>query len=254
MYLSDRVTDGTFAKRTAKNYQAAVRAFIKSRWENRLIDLPRNLDTDRLSFRITPTEPVPFTVDEIKQILSTATGRARLYILLALNCAAYPSDISALRHDEVDWVEGYVTRKRTKTKDAGENVPKVGYLLWRQTFELLKEYRSDHPELVLVNANGTPLWVEREKNGKFCRIDAVKNTWFRLMTKLKGQGVIVKKPLKALRKTCPSLLQHHQTYGQYAQYFLGHSPRSVADRSYVARPGRQLDDAIRWLGEQLGIE
>ena len=105
-----------------------------------------------------------------------------------------------------------------------------------------------------MNSNGTPLWVEREKGGKFCRIDAVKNAWFRLMTKLKEQGIVIEKPLKALRKTCPSLLQHHQIYGQYAQYFLGHAPHSVADRSYIARPGGQLDDAIRWLGEQLGID
>jgi hypothetical protein len=34
--------------------------------------------------------------------------------------------------------------------------------------------------------------------------------------------------------------------------FLGHSPRTVADRHYVVPPQELLDEAVTWLGRQLG--
>jgi hypothetical protein len=40
-------------------------------------------------------------------------------------------------------------------------------------------------------------------------------------------------------------------YGLFlAQHFLGHSPRTVATRSYVAPPQRLFDEALMWLRER----
>ena len=43
-------------------------------------------------------------------------------------------------------------------------------------------------------------------------------------------------------------------YGLFlAQHFLGHSPRTVATRSYVAPPQALFDEALMWLRERYGF-
>ncbi len=253
VYLAEQVAEGKMAPATMAGTQGAARCFIRSRWERRLIDLPRNLNNRTLSASVPLKEIIVFTVDEIKQLLEAASERKRLYLLLALNCGMYPVDIAKLRHDEVDWKEGRISRKRSKTRHRSENVPKVDYLLWWETSDLLKKYRSDDPELVLLNKNGTPLWVEAEKNGKFNRNNNIRTAYFQLQQQIeipKDQ----RKPLKSLRKTPASMLENHPEYGRYAEYFLGEAPSSVAGRHYVKPSREQFDAAIRWLGEQLAIK
>jgi hypothetical protein len=60
------------------------------------------------------------------------------------------------------------------------------------------------------------------------------------------------RPLKELRKLGATLLASHEVYGRFHSYFLGHSPRTVADRHYVRPPQELFDEAVLWLGEQLG--
>ncbi len=57
---------------------------------------------------------------------------------------------------------------------------------------------------------------------------------------------------KGLRKMSATLLASHPTYGRYDQYFLGHAPSSVADRHYVRPDQAAFDEAVTWLGRQLG--
>mgnify|MGYP007059392046 CR=1 FL=1 len=38
------------------------------------------------------------------------------------------------------------------------------------------------------------------------------------------------------------------------QYFLGHSPTSMADRSYAKKYQAKFDRLVRWVGQQLGFE
>jgi integrase len=198
-------------------------------------------------------EVEPFAVEEIKQLLGEASERTRLYVLLMLNCGMYPVDIALLRQDEVDWITGRIIRKRTKTRDRSSNVPKVDYLLWQETFALLREHRSKNPELVLVNAKGAPLWQYKEKNGKVSKITNIQSAYIELMknSKLPEEQ---RKPLKALRKTPSSMLENHAEYGRYAEYFLGEAPKTVASRHYIKPSRKQFDKAIKWLGQQFGIK
>lgn len=256
VFLSGKVSDGTFSSTTAKNYQSAARWFIKSRWEKRLIDLPRNLSSRQLSFRSVQKDPVTFTVDEVQQYLEAATEHQQLFLLLMLNCGMYPSDIGQLRQNEVDWMKGRICRKRTKTRDRSENVPRVDYPLWRRTFELLKKFRSDDETLALVNANGQPLWREEEKeDGIFWRDDNIKSSYWQLQTrqlKLK-KGDKRRKPLKSFRKTGATLLEQSK-YGRFAEHFLGEAPTTIANAHYAHQNGKEFDEAVLWLGEQLKIE
>jgi integrase len=165
------------------------------------------------------------------------------------NCGFTQSDVSDLKDQEVDWKEGRITRKRSKTSD-DEGVPVVEYKLWDVTFDLLKEYRSGG-ESVLLTETGKPWVYEKLVDGKMRSTDNVASNFTHLKAKLKRKGIIAK-PLKLIRKTSASLLGTHEVYGRYSSHFLGHSPRSIADRHYV-KPSRDLfDKAIAWLAQQYG--
>ena len=253
IYLSGRVANKELSPATAKDYIGAARSFVRSRYERRLIDLPRNLTSKQLAIAVPIKDPVTFTVEEVKAHLASATDRTRLYILLMLNCGMYPQDISSLTQDEVNWERGRINRKRTKTRNRSENVPKVDYVLWRETFALLKKYRSNHPTLVLLNEGGKPLLKEQEsKNGKMSSNQNIQFAYRRLQNKMKVKGE-AKKGLKAFRKTGSTLLEQ-STYGRFVEHYLGEAPQTIASRHYAHKNGAEFDQAIKWLGEQLGIE
>ena len=253
IYLSGRVASGELSPSSAKDYIGVARSFVRSRYEKRLIDLPRNLTSKQLAIAVPIKDPVVFTVEEVKAYLAATTDRTRLYLLMMLNCGMYPQDISSLTQDEVDWERGRINRKRTKTRNRSENVPKVDYLLWRETFALLKKCRSNHPTLVLLNENGKPLLTEQEsKNGKLSRNQNVQFAYRRLQEKMKVEGE-AKKGLKAFRKTGATLLEQ-SIYGRFVEHYLGEAPQTIASRHYAHKNGAEFDQAIKWLGEQLGIE
>jgi hypothetical protein len=54
-------------------------------------------------------------------------------------------------------------------------------------------------------------------------------------------------------KTSSSLLDKHSEFGRYAQFYLGHAGRSIAERHYVIPAQERLDEAVRWLGQQYGF-
>ncbi len=246
IYLVKQIEAGKMSTSTISSTLGVARQFIKNRYDKRLIDLPRNLNSR--SFAVSPPlkEIEVLTVDEVKSLFGKALERERLYLLLMLNCGFYPVDIGTLKHSE--YKDGRITRKRTKTRSRSDKVPTVSYRLWKEADTLLTKYRSNDPELVLLNRNGTPLWREGEKNGKYCRISNVKCNFFRLQKK---SGIT--KSLKHLRKTASTMLGSHPQHGRYAEYFLGEAPRSVTDTHYVKPSQEQFDKAVKWLGEQLGF-
>jgi hypothetical protein len=122
-----------------------------------------------------------------------------------LNCGMTQKDIADLAIAEVDWDEGRIIRKRSKTGDC-ESVPTVNYKLWPETFRLLRQERAqDSSELVLLNSNGSPLWTEQiSAAGKYQKTDNVKNAFDRLQ-----HG------LDALRRSFTErLTRWHQPLGQ----------------------------------------
>ena len=123
--LVGQVNAKSLASPTAKEYLASVKMFIRWLWQMEVIPaLPRIMDgrTQQLQIRAEHTEIVTFTITEIKTLLSKASRRTRLYILLMLNCGMTQKDIADLLHSEVDWeakqivaaaVEDQVARKRS---------------------------------------------------------------------------------------------------------------------------------------------
>jgi hypothetical protein len=165
--------------------------------------------------------------------------------LVALSLCAR-DDVSDLLDAEVDWKAGSVRRKRSKTRDQA-NVPEVEYQLWPLTFKLLKKYRSGG-DRVLLTRKGEPYvrtWLK--EGGRQAKADGFASSWVHVKRRLGFN-----RPLKELRKLGASLLAANEVYGRFVSYFLGHSPRTVADRNYVVPPQGLFDEAVLWLGKQLG--
>ena len=231
---------------------SSVKSLVHALYRNRAIAiLPRTLDRECKDLLISKSNSKieVFTKDEIKVLLAKATGRTRLYVLLMLNIGATQKDIGDLLVSEVDWNVGRVIRKRSKTSDQ-ENVPVVDYLLWPETFRLLKQYRtSESTDRVLLNANGSPIWTEKnEDGGKFRKSDNIKSAFDRLRKKTG-----INKPPKSLKKTSATLLRNNKDFSGLESLFLGHAPRSMADKHYAGVPRELLDQAVTWLGQEYGL-
>lgn len=249
-HLEDQVISEKITSRWAYNVMTLAKRFTKAMYtQGTLEHMPRCFD-DAL---ISPDNPgvVVWDKDEVKMFLSKASERTQLYILLCLNCGMYPSDISDLRQDEVDWKAGRITRKRTKTKKR-KTVPEVTYLLWDSTFTLLKKFRSDNPTFALTNANGSQL-VRREftkkKDGteKVGYVNNIAKAYERTCKKIKWKPA---KSLMLLRKTGSDTLKNHHQYTNYRQYYLGQAGLTLADRRYTASGYDDFDESQIWLGEQ----
>jgi integrase len=231
---------------------ASFKQFVRWAWGRELIDLPRNLGSKDFEFHVAPKKIKLFEVGELTVLLNAATDRTKLYLLLMLNCGMQQKDISDLRHDEVDWKLGRVIRKRSKTKKE-ENVPEVDYLLWPDTFRLLKAFRSKDPHLVLVTHKGNPLKQETLVARKVRKSDNIVSTYRRLVRDQLKIPKSKRKPLKLIRKTSSSMLESNPLFARYVDYFLGHSPQTIAQRHYAAPSKEEFDKAVCWLGGQYGL-
>jgi integrase len=238
---------------TARERLGTVKGFVHWLWDIEAIPtLPRIMAGKSKVLQITtPSAPiVVFTMAELQTLLSNASDRTKLYILLMLNCAMTQKDVADLLKTEVDWDAGYVSRKRSKTK-GWANVPVVRYVLWLETLRLLRqECNSDPSEQVLLNNVGGNLWSEElQPNGKLKKNDNIRNAFARLTKKTK-----INKPLKSLKKTSATLIRGNAKYTSLESLFLGHAPQSMADKHYAAIPQELLDEAITWLGGEYGLK
>jgi integrase len=254
---------GTIATATVKNRMQIAKQFIRFCWSRELIDrLPRNIDSKELAVRSSPIKVKAYSVAEAKMIFEMASRRTKLYIALALNCCFLQKDMGDLDNADVDWENGVITRKRSKTAQH-ESVPTVSYKLWSVTFELLKEFRASTTGKVLQSEKGTPLWTERlAADGKNHKTDLISSSWKRHITKLKKRGLLSKndkRTFKSLRKTSPSLLESADgaaagfDNGNLASLMLGHSPNSIKDRHYIQIDRNKLDRALDWLDQQYDL-
>ncbi len=268
-FLLAKIDRGEMSRTTAYHIMSSVKQFIRWLYHTaEILDrLPKNIDEKEINVKMPTARPKkPMDKEQVESLLSACSGQQRLYYLLMLNCGMTQVDVADLRHDEVDWTEGRIIRQRSKT---GENdtdledgdIPTVNYRLWDETFRLLKQCRSDHPQLVLVSERKTPLMSREFKStGKTCikRIDSIGLQYRRLLKRLNPKrteaGLPELKELKRLRKTGSSLLDGHEAFGRYVIHWLGHSPRTVAGKHYVTPSQDRFDAAVCWLGQELGFQ
>jgi integrase len=227
---------------TKKKRWGFFKRLVRYCWEARAIDLPRNLDSRALRFKVQPKAVRTWTPQEVRKVLKKLKKpQLRLYALLGLNCGMTNVDIGYLRKDQVDLAAGRLVRKRVKTQDH-EQVPTVDYPLWPRTVALLKECWSDHEDFALASSDGTALYSSRFEGDKTRKTDLLALAWKRAKVTI---------TLKAFRSISATLIEAHASYGRYKGHFLGHSPKSVADRHYAAPSKELFDEIICWLEEQI---
>ena len=248
-HLTARVGAGDYSPTFAHELLMTAKQFVSRLAEMRLIPLPANIRSRRFRFNHSaPAKIETFSIEEVRGLLAACddySERARLYLLLMLNCGMYQNDIAELRGDEVNWKQGTLTRARSKTRE--NNGPVVTYRLWPETFALLKKHRAQG-ELALTTDEGNPLvkyWLEGEKMRRY---DAIQSTWSRLSHKMGGK---IRLGMKHLRKTAATLLGEHPQYKFYANHFLADSPKSIADRHYVRANDVEFFEALDWLRGQI---
>jgi len=276
LFLLEKIATKKLAGTTASDCMSTVKSFVRWLWLSKAIPtLPRTLDRQckNLAIGKSTARIVVFTNEEIKALLTDASDRTKLYILLMLNCGMTQKDVSDLLVAEVDWKEGRIIRKRSKTSDE-ENVPVVNYKLWDETFRLLQLERAEgSTDRVLLNNNGSPIWSEVFVDGKYQKTDNIKSAFDRLRTvneieeplktpkktKTSARKVeravkaTIGKPLKSLKKTSATLLRGYKEFSGLESLFLGHAPRGMSDRHYAQIPQELLDQAVLWLGQQYGL-
>jgi integrase len=243
--LVNGIADARLSADYAKDHFGAMKSFVRWLWRTDRIELPRDFDSKDLTISKKVATPKVFTKDEIAILLAAATGRTKLYLLLMLNAGMTQKDISDLQASEVDWTNGTITRKRSKTQDY-EDVPTVKYILWKETFRLLSQERAKEGTRVLLNADGGPLKVEvLSTDNKLQKIDNIASAFNRLRRATK-----ITKPSKLFRKTSASFLRSNKEFAGVEVLFLGHAPASTSDRHYTLAPQKLLDEAVAWLGTQ----
>jgi integrase len=229
-----------------KKVFATARTFIRFLWENDVTPLPKNLDSKGFRFNAGNKVIVTWTPLEFRNMLKASPGQLKLHLLLMANCGMTQQDISDLEDEEVDWQEGRILRKRSKTSDK-KSTPTVNYKLWPVTFELLRKYRSGTPT-VLLTESGRPFVRKELVQGRLIKSDNIRSNFAHVRNRVKFP-----KSLKLLRKTSATLLESHETYGRFTQHFLGHAPRTIAARHYAAPAQDLFDAAVDWLGQQYGV-
>jgi len=241
--IKRQVGEGKLSRSYASAIAKKSRAFIRWLWRQEILEhLPRNLDEMRVKVG---SDKVPtMTVPEVQALLAKSKGRRPLWWLLMLNCGFTQGDIAKLKETEVNWKEGTIKRKRSKTANH-ENVPEVTYKLWPETFALLKKYRATGSELALLNKAGKPLvYMKRTASGRVAKSDSIAKSARKMHPKVY---------VKRLRKTSSALLEKHEHYGRYVDYFLGHAPRSLADKHYRPMSDEVFFQALDWLRQQYNI-
>lgn len=250
-HLLSRVSANQMKVKYASDVFASFKSFVRWLAENteHLEHLPKNISSKSLKISVDQRTPEILNPDRIRELLRAANDRTRLYLLLGANCAMTQKDMSDLHPREVNWSRGTITRKRSKTKE-WEDVPTVTYRLWPWTLELLKAERSQDEHRVLLTREGRPLTSDRmTPSGTYRKTDAV-----RLAVRRLAQKTGISFTLKALKKTSVSLLADDARYASLKHLFLGHSPKSIADKHYVRPTQKLLNEGIDWLGDQLGIK
>lgn len=238
-----------YVKSTKRKVWRIFKRFFRYLWSMRLIELPRNLEEEGLKIKVRPKKVKRFDLGEVKTFLAGLNPRKRLYGLLGLNCGMLGVDMASLTWDQLDQKDWRITRQRTKTEDASEDVPTVSYKLWPATVKLFKACLSKDKTYVLTSSVGTVLWKSWvDATGKRKKNDLITQQWKR--TKRAGKPWF---NLKNFRSIGATVIGDSKEFGRYYHHFLGHSPTSMGDKHYVPPSQVLFDEIMVYVGKVLGL-
>jgi integrase len=167
----------------ARDVFSVAKSFVRWLWESGSIELPKNIGSKSFKFGGAGKAVTTWTAKEYTDTVAEAPGKLKLALLLMANCGMTQGDVSDLLDSEVDWVNGTIFRKRSKTKNVA-NVPTVQYKLWATTFALLKKYRSGTPRVLLTDSGKAYVRKELHPDGKLKKADGFASSFIHLKNRL----------------------------------------------------------------------
>jgi len=254
------VTAGDIAKRTAANYCGAVQYFLAWCYRRDRIVSRRVPDLEQV-FRFTDANPIRIAdytneVPTIKAILAAASNRVKLYILLALNCGVYQSDIGAIKHSEIETLNAGTFIVRGRVKTSHQNDFRSSHFLWPETAALLKAEmapidiaRNPHG-FALLNEGGNPVYTA----GVGGKSDNVTCSYWRVLQGLnvqrKKQSLDpLKLPFKQFRKLGATAM--NDLCGEEVQKLYRTASFEGADRFYVKGDFSKLTSGLQAWADKL---
>jgi integrase len=205
------------------------KSFLKYVVKKRLVPQPLNLDDKLLTFSVTTKEKTKPVMAEVCDFVAKLPDRLKLYALLAANCGMNNVDIGKLELRQIDLTAKTLTRKRLKT-EAWDGVPTVTYRLWDETLQLLQKLMAKEGKLALLDAKSEPLYIEEKDgpDGKASLYDKIKSSWRDYF----GRDEAKKYTIKDFRFISADIIKDSPQYRVYRSVWLGHSPKTVAEKSY----------------------
>ena len=241
----DQLMAGDFSDYFRRDTMRDVKTFIAFLWQQRALNEElRNLDTVKV--KVVDPAVQHFTADELREILTNATGPVRLFVWLFANCGMRQKDVSSITHSMFDGK--YLTRKRGKTQDHAR-APRVSHLLWPETLKLIAEHRTvgKGSELMFLQPNGKP-WVlddDLNENDRRRRDDNFAELWHDF-TKEHPQRL----PAKYIRGSAANLITGNNQISLQVK-FLGDVASGVILKHYVDPPQAELDKALTRLRKSI---
>lgn len=234
--IKDQVHEKKIAAATGRDRLRTIKQLMMWAADNQFLTTLPGMLNRGFTVEVSPKAIKTLSVADVQKCMAEASDRTELYILLSLNTGMTQQDIADLRKDEVNWQDGTLTRKRSKTKKHAD-VPTVTYRLWPETLKMLNAQLASEGELVLTSREGNPLITGNT--------DSIRSAYRRLVEKT---GIDIGP--KLLRKTAASKLEEHDIYSRHVQLYLGHSEKTIAGRHYAKPAQESFDQAITWLHDQ----
>jgi integrase len=240
-----KTAGGPWTTSTADKIMKTVKQFIGWMAERGACSLPPNFHK-RFPFKgeVSDSKELMWTVEEFQlfrgqlHLLGEDAERMELYLLLMANCGFTQKDIVDLHRKEVDFLSGRIIRRRSKSYH-NDKTPKVNYLLWPTTAEMLRRQDTGRDWLLARRPEGLG-----RKHGEEENVRADFNRF--------RDRIGFPKPMKGIRKMAATIVEEVTGKESYSTYFLGHSPKTVKDINYVPPLQPRFDQAVLDLGRQLG--
>jgi len=143
-------------------------------------------------------DPRPLRPAHFKAILEAALPQFKAVLMLSLNCALHPKELSEVLEEELDLEYNSFITKRTKT-----NIARCAYL-WRETMKAIKPYFDDR-KFLFYQGNGNPH-----------NRHSLAREWTRTAKRAKVKGY----SFDSLRDSCRTAMAGH---GEKAAFVMGHT-------------------------------
>ncbi len=185
----------------------------------------------------------PLELDTLRKLWDVAGSRMKCYMLLGLNCAFKPGDITAITGDMIQSNRLIGTRKKTE-----KHMVPMNYPLWPSTLKMLKleRDRKGDKELLFVNTQGNRITT---------------STFSSLFRKVADKAG-VKAKFEQLRDTSAQLVANELMQNgydlAYKQIFIAHKDSSTAsyylddDPKHLKTP--HLDKIVLGLEKTYGLK